>query len=30
LNEFLCSYKKILEDKKLNIVICENIKKYEY
>ena len=30
LNEFLCSYKKVLEDKKLNIVICENIKKYEY
>lgn len=30
LNEFLCSYKKVLEDKKVNIVICENTKKYEY
>lgn len=30
LNEFLCSYKKVLEDKKVKIVICENIKNYEY
>jgi hypothetical protein len=30
LNEFLCSYKKVIEDKKLNIVLCENTKKYEY
>lgn len=30
LNEFLCSYKKVLEDKKINIVLCENIKSYEY
>ena len=30
LNECLCSYKKVLEDKKLNIVLCENIKSYEY
>ena len=26
LNEFLCSYKKVIEDKKINIVICENVK----
>lgn len=30
LNEFLCSYKKVIEDKKINIVLCENIKRYEY
>lgn len=30
LNEFICSYKKLLEDKKLKIVVCENIKEYEY
>ena len=30
LNEFLCSYKKVIEDKKLQIVLCENIKSYEY
>jgi hypothetical protein len=30
LNEFLCSYKKVIEDKKINIVLCENIKSYEY
>ena len=30
LNEFLCSYKKVIEDKKINIVICENVKNYEY
>lgn len=30
LNEFLCSYKKIIEDKKINIILCENTKSYEY
>lgn len=30
LNEFLCSYKKVLEDKALNISICENCKNYDY
>lgn len=30
LNEFLCSYKKLMEDKSLNIDICENIKNYNY
>ncbi|WP_294374813.1 DUF3867 domain-containing protein [uncultured Clostridium sp.] len=30
LNEFLCSYKKVLEDKKVKIVLCENTKSYEY
>lgn len=30
LNEFLCSYKKVIEDKKINVVLCENVKKYEY
>lgn len=30
LNEFLCSYKKLLEDKPLNINICENIISYKY
>ena len=30
LNEFLCSYKKVLEDKPVKIVICENAKNYEY
>ena len=30
LNEFLCSYKKVIEDKKIKIVLCENIKGYEY
>ena len=30
LNEFLCSYKKVIEDKKIKIVLCENIKSYEY
>lgn len=30
LNEFLCSYKKVIEDKKINIVLCENTKRYEY
>lgn len=30
LNEFLCSYKKVIEDKKVKIVLCENTKSYEY
>ncbi|AOR24241.1 DUF3867 domain-containing protein [Clostridium taeniosporum] len=30
LNEFICSYKKIIENKKLKVVISENIKLYEY
>lgn len=30
LNEFLCSYKKLIEDKALNIELCENIKSYNY
>ena len=30
LNEFLCSYKKVIEDKKIQIVLCQNIKSYEY
>lgn len=30
LNEFLCSYKKILDDKILNVSICENSKNYNY
>ena len=30
LNEFLCSYKKVIEDKNLIISICENVKEYEY
>lgn len=30
LNEFLCSYKKTLEDKVLNIELCSNISKYNY
>ena len=30
LNEFLCSYKKVVNDKNLNITICENVKEYEY
>ncbi|MCE5221230.1 MAG: DUF3867 domain-containing protein [Clostridium sp.] len=30
LNEFLCSYKKVIEDKKIQIVLCENINSYEY
>ncbi|WP_160687772.1 DUF3867 domain-containing protein [Clostridium sp. C2-6-12] len=30
LNEFLCSYKKVIEDKKINIRLCENTKSYEY
>ena len=30
LNEFLCSYKKVIEDKNLSISICESVKEYEY
>lgn len=30
LNEFLCSYKKVMEDIPLNICICENTKSYNY
>ena len=30
LNEFLCSYKKVIKDKTLNISICENIGNYQY
>lgn len=30
LNEFLCSYKKVLEDKKIQITIGSNTKGYEY
>ncbi len=30
LNEFLCSYKKVIQDRKIQIVLCENIKGYEY
>lgn len=30
LNEFLCSYKKVIEDKKINITICQNTRNYEY
>lgn len=30
LNEFLCSYKKIVDDKQLKIKLCENIKSYDY
>lgn len=30
LNEFLCSYKKVIKDKPLKIVVCENTSSYEY
>ena len=30
LNEFLCSYKKLVEDKTLSVVVCENCNKYYY
>ncbi|MBK1810077.1 DUF3867 domain-containing protein [Clostridium sp. YIM B02505] len=30
LNEFLCSYKKLQDDKNLKISICENVGEYEY
>ena len=30
LSEFLCSYKKLIEDKNLAIKVCENVKTYDY
>ena len=30
LNEFLCSYRKTLNDDKLKIIICEYSKEYDY
>jgi hypothetical protein len=30
LNEFLCSYKKVVKDKKLKISLCSNVKEFEY
>ena len=30
LNEFLCSYRKTLDDSKLKIILCENCKEYDY
>lgn len=30
LNDFLCSYKKVVGDKSLKISLCEDIKEYEY
>lgn len=30
LSEFLCSYKKLIEDKTLSIKVCENVKSYDY
>lgn len=30
LNEFLCSYKKVVDNKQLKISICENTKEYDY
>ncbi|MCR4944537.1 MAG: DUF3867 domain-containing protein [Clostridium sp.] len=30
LSDFLCSYKKVREERPLNIRLCENIKKYNY
>lgn len=30
LNEFLCSYKKVVGDKQLNVTICSNINSYPY
>ena len=30
LNEFLCSYKKTVEEELLKISICENVKEYDY
>ncbi|AIY78838.1 DUF3867 domain-containing protein [Clostridium botulinum] len=30
LNEFICSYKKVMENEKLKVVLSENIKSYEY
>lgn len=30
LNEFLCSYKKVIDNNKIKITICENANSYEY
>lgn len=30
LSEFLCSYKKIVDDKQLTVNICQDVNKYEY
>ena len=30
LNDFLCSYKKVLEDKPLKVSMCEDVKEYMY
>ena len=30
LNDFLCSYKKVIDDNTLKISICEDVKDYEY
>ena len=30
LNEFLCSYKKVVDERSLKISICENTKEYDY
>lgn len=30
LNDFLCSYKKVLEDKELKVSMCEDVKEYMY
>ncbi|NLK95469.1 MAG: DUF3867 domain-containing protein [Clostridiales bacterium] len=30
LGEFLCSYKKVLDNKNLKIEVCENVKSYNY
>ncbi|MDD7795793.1 DUF3867 domain-containing protein [Clostridium sp. 'White wine YQ'] len=30
LNEFLVSYKKVIDDKQLNIDLCENVSEYKY
>lgn len=30
LNEFLCSYKKVVDERTLKISICENTKEYDY
>lgn len=30
LNEFICSYKKVVDDKELNVSMFENVKSYEY
>lgn len=30
LNELLCSYKKVHDDKNLKIMVCENINEYDY